>query len=352
MKIVIIFPVTNGLYKDETQIYADGLSELGHEIIELREGDFYSGNQVNITKAIGADVIWAPFESLAGIACEVKKAINVPIVGHFEVVPPGRVPLDYIKNHWFTRLDSIPQTDEYFWYYKYKHFAENYAKCDVKTITSDMELRNVETLLGKTLNDSIISIQPYPVHTDMLDKYKDDTIKKKTQIITISRLVPHKRIHHMIKALSLIENAPLFVIVGRGPEQENLEKLANELDVKVKFTGLISDKEKAILIQESLFAIHLWAWLPVGECAHYGVPSIAYDQSDTRSKLGKLATYTQTNNIEMLATAITMYLEKPTKIKECGKIAKNSLPVDGSDLYPLNIACEKLINIFKKAVTK
>ncbi|KKQ27890.1 MAG: Glycosyltransferase [Candidatus Magasanikbacteria bacterium GW2011_GWC2_37_14] len=66
-------------------------------------------------------------------------------------------------------------------------------------------------------------------------------------IVTAGRLVPWKGVAGLIKSLKIIKNTPIgknlkLLVIGDGPELENLKKLAGEEGVleSVHFTGLIS----------------------------------------------------------------------------------------------------------------
>lgn len=78
----------------------------------------------------------------------------------------------------------------------------------------------------------------------------------KRPIITVGRLVRHKRIDRIIRAVKqLAEVFPYIslLIVGEGPERKNLEKLSEELGVtgRVKFHGSASREETIKLLHEA-----------------------------------------------------------------------------------------------------
>ncbi len=69
-------------------------------------------------------------------------------------------------------------------------------------------------------------------------------------IFSVSRLVKHKRVDLLIKALYKVKNKDIVVrIAGDGPELENLRNLANSMKLgkRVKFLGRISERK---LIEE------------------------------------------------------------------------------------------------------
>ncbi len=77
---------------------------------------------------------------------------------------------------------------------------------------------------------------------------------KYLQILSVGRLSPEKRGADLIRALAEpVLSAARLTIVGKGPDQNNLEDLATELGVidRVEFRGFVPDDELAGLISNS-----------------------------------------------------------------------------------------------------
>ena len=81
------------------------------------------------------------------------------------------------------------------------------------------------------------------------EKYQ---LHDKVVLLSLGRLVRRKGVDYTIKALASLsstERAGLaYVVVGAGPEESNLRRLAEESGVAVIFTGSVSEAEK-------------WSWL-------------------------------------------------------------------------------------------
>ncbi len=78
-----------------------------------------------------------------------------------------------------------------------------------------------------------------------INKYK---LKNKVVILTANRLEKRKRINDFIVAISLLKSKftdIVGVIVGDGPQKEDLERLTKELDCteNIIFTGFVEDEE-------------------------------------------------------------------------------------------------------------
>lgn len=119
-------------------------------------------------------------------------------------------------------------------------------------------------------------------------------------ILTVSRLHPKKGINYLIEAMEKIsEEDPdvLLVIVGKGEEKENLEKLVKEkkLRDKVVFTGFVGDDEKSALIKDcDIFCLpSLREGLPIGlfDPMYYSKPIVATNVSGVFETLGETYEY-------------------------------------------------------------
>lgn len=101
----------------------------------------------------------------------------------------------------------------------------------------------------------------------------------RTHLITLSRLVPHKRLEMAIDAIAGLEGVVLDV-VGSGWWEDTLREYAASYDEKVVFHGHVSEAHKHALLERA--AIHLMpsrkeGWgLAVIEAAQHGVPTIAF----------------------------------------------------------------------------
>jgi glycosyltransferase involved in cell wall biosynthesis len=354
MKILVIKPMTNGFYKDDTTMFCEGLTKLGHEIIISQS--FFANGQIYIKEDITDDILktidiaWAPYEPLIPVIIYLKEKFpNIKTVGHFELIPPGKLNLESINESYINK-DALPDNDLTRTYYDYKLYMRTWMRCDYRTYVSDSMLIEMERLLGEKIPRERMSIKPYPLDTEMLDGYKKEDVKTKRQIITIARLVRHKKIHHIIKALSLLVNPPELVILGDGPQLENLKSYAQELGVSVTFKGIVTDEEKVKNIQESMFNVSPWAWLSVTEAAYFKKPSIVYYFPESDTRLADSAYYVENNNIRKLATAIELYFNNEEMIKNAGEHAYEMLMNDKLPTMKLEKACKAIENVFIEAL--
>lgn len=116
-------------------------------------------------------------------------------------------------------------------------------------------------------------VDPVPAHTPVLH---DD---QRLHLVTLSRLVPHKRIEEAIDTVAGMDGAVLDVI-GSGWWEDQLREYAAPHGDKVVFHGHVSEPYKHALLERA--AVHLlpsrkegWG-IAVIEAAQHGVPTVAY----------------------------------------------------------------------------
>ncbi|QPK83117.1 glycosyltransferase family 4 protein [Corynebacterium qintianiae] len=101
----------------------------------------------------------------------------------------------------------------------------------------------------------------------------------KVHVVTLSRLVPHKRIEHAIDAVRGLDGVVLDVL-GSGWWEDELRNYAADLEGRVVFHGHVNDEYKHAVLSRA--ALHLlpsvkegWG-IAVIEAAQHGVPTVGY----------------------------------------------------------------------------
>ncbi len=106
-------------------------------------------------------------------------------------------------------------------------------------------------------------------------------------LISKGRLVKRKGYSFLIKALSLLNKGEKdigLILIGEGPEKNNLKDLARDLglDKKIIFAGAVSDEKKFKLLSMSdlyvLSSIHEGFGIVLLEAMHCGLPVIATNE--------------------------------------------------------------------------
>jgi len=205
----------------------------------------------------------------------------------------------------------------------------------------------MERLIGEKIDRKLFNV-PYTINDEYYKTLTDD-IDTKYQIMSVVRLTGYKRVHHVIKALSLIKNPPKYVVVGKGALKEELQRFAKYLGVDVEFKGQVSDEEKAKIIKESLFTVHPWACLPVGEAAYFKKVSICYFDPLVYARNKDLAVYVEHNNIEALAAKIEELANNEELSQQLGNRSYDVLVNKKSEIYLMKDNSDAMNTIFNEA---
>ena len=93
-----------------------------------------------------------------------------------------------------------------------------------------------------------VDIEQFRPGIDISDLVREYDLEKKKTIMTVGRLVPRKGNDTIIKCLKrVIEKIPnvVYLIIGEGPNKQNLEVLVKELGLRenVIFAGYVSDED-------------------------------------------------------------------------------------------------------------
>jgi glycosyltransferase involved in cell wall biosynthesis len=118
-----------------------------------------------------------------------------------------------------------------------------------KIITVSPVIKRKLELYGFRSKTEII---PNGLDISQIDKVK--VKKERNRICFVGRLINYKNVDFLIRSFKKIEEGVSdaeLVIVGSGPERKRLESIASRINIKIKFTGFISEKEKIKIIKSS-----------------------------------------------------------------------------------------------------
>lgn len=130
------------------------------------------------------------------------------------------------------------------------------------------------------------AVTPRPV-TPMV-KRPLDVNGKRLSVLFVGRLQARKRVNLLIQACgSMPEDLqPDLVVVGDGPEKENLENLAREKYPHTQFAGSKFGQELTGLFKQAdLFVLPGTGGLAIQEAMSYGLPVIAAEADGTQADL-------------------------------------------------------------------
>jgi glycosyltransferase involved in cell wall biosynthesis len=178
---------------------------------------------------------------------------------------------------------------------------------------------------------------PNSVKNNFLKKEIDELAgklkKKKGDIflVTVSRLVYKNGIDDCISALKLLPENIKFIIVGGGPEEKNLKKQAEELNLtkRIIFTGQVDRKETGkyravsdIFIRPSRsegmgnsFISSMVAGIPIITTHEGGIVDFIFDSEKNPDK-PSTGYVVDKNSPKQIAETVKKIIKNPTKAKE------------------------------------
>ena len=110
-----------------------------------------------------------------------------------------------------------------------------------------------ERLVEKGKSPDEIEVVPNGVDLARFEEVEYEEAGKPT-ICTVSRLTEKKRIDFVMQAFEKVSEEFLdaqLKVVGKGPESEKLEKLAEELNAEIELLGYLPEKEDVIKVLKS-----------------------------------------------------------------------------------------------------
>ncbi|MCK5509949.1 glycosyltransferase family 4 protein [Candidatus Parcubacteria bacterium] len=174
--------------------------------------------------------------------------------------------------------------------------------------------------------------------------------ENKKYIIGAGRLIKRKGFEYFIKALALLDNNVNGIIIGNGPEKENLLKLARELKIENRLclTGLVSEEKKFQYLCNSdifvLSSIHEGFGIVIQEAMQVGLPVVATNNGGQVDLIrdGENGLLIDPKNFKKITEKVKKLLSNH-KLKE--KISKQNL----SDInnFNLNNITEQYLNLLK-----
>lgn len=254
----------------------------------------------------------------------------------FQVAPANR-PFSYYKNNPLINEQGEDITPKGYKFYLWASFLWAlrkwyYNKVDATITYTDLAYE-IHQSYGIKKNKIFVSNNS--INTDELFSVKEkllsqpETLYNPYRLIHIGRLVKWKRVDLIIKILPELKikysNTELIVI-GNGPEENNLKKMANEFGVShfVTFAGGIYGYEKLgqYLLSSGIYVLAGMGGLSINEAMAFGKPVICSVCDGTEKKLirdGYNGFFFENGNAESLLKKIEFLFSNPSIISEFGK---------------------------------
>jgi glycosyltransferase involved in cell wall biosynthesis len=162
------------------------------------------------------------------------------------------------------------------------------SKIPDKIIAVSVDTKNKLITMLNVPKEKIIVI-PNGIDIKEIDKVKPS--KEISDIIFAGRLLSHKNVDVLIKAMKQLSPRHKLVIIGDGPEMSNLKKLVKELKLsaQVSFKGFVKENKEVIALIKSSKIFVLPSeregfGISVIEANACGIPVVTVDEKDNASK--------------------------------------------------------------------
>jgi glycosyltransferase involved in cell wall biosynthesis len=159
-------------------------------------------------------------------------------------------------------------------------------------------------------------------------------------LLTVARLIPHKGQDIVVRALAVLKSefpTLRYAMIGTGPDEPRLRKLARELNVydRVIFAGPVSDDEVAEAYATSTVYMGLSRTdksidaegfgISFVEASASGVPIIAGDSGGVRSAVrdGESGIIVPPQDLNAVVEALRAYLIDPARRTSAGMIGRS-----------------------------
>jgi len=159
-------------------------------------------------------------------------------------------------------------------------------------------------------------------------------------LLTVARLIPHKGQDVVLRALAALQTefpTLRYAMIGTGPDEPRLRKLAEDLKVsdRVIFAGPLSDDEVAEAYATSTVYVGLSRidrsidaegfGISFLEASASGVPIIAGDSGGVRSAVrdGESGVIVAPQDVNAVVEALRMYLSDAERRGSTGKIGRS-----------------------------
>jgi glycosyltransferase involved in cell wall biosynthesis len=159
-------------------------------------------------------------------------------------------------------------------------------------------------------------------------------------LLTVARLIPHKGQDVVLRALAALKTefpTLRYAMIGVGPDESRLRKLAEDLNVadRVIFAGAVSDDEVAEAYATSTVYVGLSRTdksidaegfgISFVEASASGVPIIGGDSGGVRSAVrdGESGVIVPPQDVNAVVEALRAYLSNPAKRASTGMIGRS-----------------------------
>lgn len=192
------------------------------------------------------------------------------------------------------------------------------------------------------------------IKPEKISSLKRFNLKKDNYILFLSRIVPEKGVHFLIKAFKTIETETKLVIAGDATHTEDYLKEVKQLakdDERIIFTGPLYGKEKYEAFSNAkLFILpSTIEGMPIVllEAMSFGTPPLVSDITENLDVIQNYGFKFKNKNIKDLKKQLTYLLKNPEKTKQAGKKCKQLI----KEKYQWKTIAEEYFKVYKRVLS-
>lgn len=369
MRIAIIgqkgIPATYGGVEKHVEELSTRLAKAGHEVFVYARKNYtpsylitYRGVRLISLRSIATKHLDAISYTFFAILDVVRKDVDVI---HFHSIGPSSL-------IWLVKLLK-PNTpvvatfhSQCYHHKKWGYLAKLYLKfgeaviCTMadKTITVSRVLCDY----AKTKYGTEAEYVPNGVHVKDHKDFDEVNVwglEKGNYIVSVSRLIRHKGIHHLIKAYKRLKTDQKLVIVGDGAYTEEyvheLYSLAGK-NQNIVFTGTQTGPALAWLFANACLFVQPseseGLSISLLEAMAYGLPVLVSDIPENLEAAGEHSFVFKNRNVADLLKQLVYILEHPAAARKKGLANMARMNKE----YNWDIIAEKIINLYLETIIK
>ena len=369
MRIAIIgqkgIPATYGGVEKHVEELSIRLAKAGHEVLVYTRRNYTpsSLNEYKHVKLISLPSIAT--KHLDAISHTFLACLDVlrrqPDVVHFHSIGPSSL-------IWLLRLlkPSLPVVATFhsqcYLHQKWGGLAKLYLKfgeamtCylpDATIAISQVLERYADKKYGARAEYIPNGVQTLAVkETNEIEKWE---LRPGNYIVTVSRLIRHKGIHHLIKAFNSLKTDKKLVVVGDGSYTEDyvqeLYVLAKD-NPNIIFTGTQTGAALAQLFANACLFVQPseseGLSISLLEAMSFGLPVLVSDIPENIEAVSRFGHTFKNRNSRDLSDKLAAILKRPRQLKQ--RAQTNKLRVDR--LYNWDAIAEKVIGVYMQSIMK
>ena len=205
---------------------------------------------------------------------------------------------------------------------------------------------NMKSLILK--QNSKLQIQVVPNGID-LDKF-DPGRRKQKRVLVVTRMFERKGVQYILKAIEGLDFNHEVHIVGDGPYLETLRRLADELNVNVKFWGQLDNASGPLMELYETSDIFILASeaenfpIVLLEAMAAGLAIITTQGTGCAEVIGDAGVLVKPKDSESIRKALIGLINAPDTAKELGQAARSRL----ENHYSWTAVADQYSEIYKK----